>query len=76
VRVAAEVEVLHRESSGLVLLDQVAHARVDVGEAPFERDPGPRLDHAAVEGGQAAPVREHDAVPGVGCARVYAEDDH
>jgi hypothetical protein len=47
-----------------------------MGEPPLERKARPRVDHAAVERGQPAAVREHDPVPGIGSARVYAEDDH
>ena len=49
VGVAAEVEVLDGERDRPVLGDQVAHARVDVRQAPLERSPRARLDHAAVE---------------------------
>ena len=76
VRVPAEVEVLHRERGGLVLADQVADARVDLCEPTLERDPRAGVDHAAVERGKPPAVRQHDSIPGVGGARVYAEDDH
>jgi hypothetical protein len=76
VGVAAEVEVLHREGGRLVLANQVAHPRVDVGQPPLERNARTRLDDTAVERGKPAPMREHDAIPGIGRARVYAEDDH
>ena len=50
VGVAAEVEVLDRHApSGSCSRDQVADARVDVGEPALERRARPRLDHAAVE---------------------------
>ena len=74
--VAAEVEVLDRERRRLVLADQVAHARVDIGEPALERLARARLDHAAVERGEPRPVREHHAVARVRGAGVDAEDDH
>src|SRR5215218_5838954 len=37
VGVAAEVEILDRQRGRRVLADEIAHARVDLGEAPLER---------------------------------------
>jgi hypothetical protein len=47
-----------------------------MGEAALQREARPRVDDPAVERGEPASVREHDAIPGVRGARVYAEDDH
>jgi hypothetical protein len=74
--VASEVEVLDRERRGLVLADQIAHARVDLGEPALERHAGARVDHATVQRGEPPTMRDHNAVPGIRRARVYAEDDH
>ena len=76
VRVAPEVQVLDGKRHRRVLADEIAHARVDMCEPPLERQPGARVDHAAVERGQPPAVRQHDSIPGVCRARVYAEDDH
>jgi hypothetical protein len=76
VGVPAEVEVLDRNRRRPVLADQVAHARVYLGEPPLEGHARARVDHAAVERREPAAVRKHDPIPGVRRARVYAEDDH
>ena len=76
VGVPAEVEVLHRERGGLVLADQVAYARVDLCEPPLERHSRAGVDHAAFERGKPPALRQNNSIPGVGGARVYAEDDH
>ena len=47
-----------------------------LGEAQLRGDAGGRLDHAAVQRDEPAAGAAHHAVPGVGQAWVYAEDDH
>jgi hypothetical protein len=49
---------------------------VYLGEPPLEGHARTRVDHAAVERHEPGALSEHDAIPGVRRARVYAEDDH
>ena len=70
--VLAEEEVLDRQGGRLVLGDQVAYARVDVGQPPLQRSAGTGLDHAAVERRERAAARDHHPVARVRGARVDA----
>ena len=76
VRVRAEVEVLDRERVRRVLVEQRGDALVDRGEPLAGVLPRGGLDHPAVERDQPCAVAGHDAVAGVGGARIDADDDH
>jgi hypothetical protein len=47
-----------------------------MSEPPLERHPWARVDNAPIERSQPSAVRDHDPVPGIGGARVYAENNH
>ena len=71
----AEVEVLDRDRDG-VLVDQLAHARVDFREAPLERQAPAGVSITPPSSASRRPRVGDDAVAGAGRARVDAEDDH
>ena len=75
-RVLAEVDVLHRDDLHEVLVEQLADAAVDRGEADLHGGFRAGRDDAAVEREQAPAAALDDAVAGVGGAGVDAEDDH
>ena len=74
--VLAEVDVLHREDRHEVLVEQLADAPVDGGQADLHRSFRAGRDDAAVEREQAPAATLDDTVAGVGGAGVDAEDDH
>ena len=59
-----------------MLVEQLADAPVDVGQADLRRGLGTGGDDAAVEGEEAAATTFDDAVAGVRGAGIDAEDDH
>jgi hypothetical protein len=74
--VAAEEDVLHRDDGDVVLVEQLAHAAMDVRQPDLRRRLGARGDDAAVQGEQLLAAALDDAEARVRGARIDAEDDH